>query len=73
MEQFKIDVDQFSWIGGVRDDPDDLCLHGRVTVRFGEAVLEYFGTVSATALYLLKTLTEDKVMRPEEIQMVPCC
>ena len=73
MERFKIEVDQFSWIGGVRDDPDDLCLHGRVTVRFGKAVLEYFGTVSATALYLLKTLTEDKVMRPEEIQMVPCC
>ena len=73
MEIFKIDVDEFEWIGGVKDDPQDLCLHGRVTVHIGDTVLENVGTVSATALYLLKTLTEDKVMDYNDIQMIPCC
>ena len=73
METFAIDVDQFTWICGPEDDPEDLCLHGHVTVQIGKTVMEYNGTVSATALYLLKTLTEDKVMSESDIQMVPCC
>lgn len=73
MGVFKIDVDDFEWIGGVKDDPQDLCLHGRVTVRIGNTILEDTGTVSATALYLLKTLTEDKIMAYHDIQMIPCC
>ena len=73
MGVFKIKADKFEWIGGAADDPQDLCLHGRVTVQFGDTVLEDIGTVSATALYLLKTLTEDKVMAYHDIQMIPCC
>lgn len=70
---FQIDAYGFEWIGGAQDDPEDLCLHGRVRVRFGDTVIEDAGTVSATALYLLKTLSEDKVMTPYDIQMIPCC
>ena len=70
---FKIKADDFQWIGGVKDDPQDLCLHGHVTVQFGDTILEDNGTISATALYLLKTLSEDKVMTPHDIQMIPCC
>ncbi len=70
---FKIDAGSFSWINGEKDDPDDLCLHGNVKVQIGKTVMEYFGTVSATGLYLLKTLTEDKLMEKYGIQMVPCC
>ena len=70
---FKISADKFEWIGGVADDPQDLCLHGHVTVQFGDTILEDYGTVSATALYLLKTLSEDKIMAPYDIQMIPCC
>lgn len=70
---FKIKADNFEWIGGTKDDPQDRCLHGHVTVQIGDTVLEDNGTVSATALYLLKTLTEDKVMKPYDIQMIPCC
>ena len=36
-------------------------------------MIEDLGTVSSTALYLLKTLTEDKLMSYNDIQMVPCC
>lgn len=70
---FKIDADDFSWINGPEDDENDLCLHGHVTVQIGNTILEDYGTVSATALYLLKSLTEDKIMNEAEIQMIPCC
>ena len=73
MSGFSIDVSEFTWICGPEDDPEDLCLHGHVTVQICNARMEYDGTVSATALYLLKTLTEDKVMSEHDIQMVPCC
>ena len=70
---FNIQADKFEWIGGGQDDPQDLCLHGHVTVQFGNTILEDYGTVSAAALYMLKTLREDKIMAPYEIQMIPCC
>ena len=73
MGVFKIKAGEFQWITGAADDPQDLCLHGHVTVQFGDIVLEDHGTVSATALYLLKTLSEDKIMKPYDIQMIPCC
>ncbi len=73
MKNFSIHADAFTWICGPQDDPEDLCLHGHVTVQIGQTMMEYDGTVSATALYLLKTLTEDKIMSKEDIQMVPCC
>ena len=73
MDTFMIDVDGFTWICGPEDDPEDLCLHGHVTVQIGKKLMEYDGTISATALYLLKTLSEDKVMSESDIQMVPCC
>ena len=73
MGVFQIKADNFEWIGGTADAPKDLCLHGHVTVQFGSTVLEDHGTVSATALYLLKTLSEDKTMARHDIQMIPCC
>lgn len=73
MGTFRIDVDRLEWICGAQDDPQDLCLHGHVTVQVGDNILEDDGTVSATGLYLLKTLTEDKIMSEHEIQMIPCC
>ena len=36
---FKIKADKFEWIGGAAGDPQDLCLHGHVTVQFGVTVL----------------------------------
>ena len=70
---FKIKADDLQWITGVKDDPQDLCLHGRVTVQFGNTILEDYGTVSATALYLLKTLRDKKKNALPDIQMIPCC
>ncbi|MDE7477213.1 MAG: hypothetical protein K2M91_04555 [Lachnospiraceae bacterium] len=72
MSGFKIDGDHFAWINGEADDPKDLCLHGDVTAVIGDECFTDECTVSATALYLLKTLTEDHVIW-EDNQMMPCC
>ena len=62
MSIFKIIINDLYWIGGDKDDPKDLCLHGNLTVHIGDTILADHGTVSATALYLLKTLTKDKTL-----------
>lgn len=73
MGTFHIQAQNLGWILGPEDDPHDLCLHGEVTVTIGSRVLRGDGTVSATALYLLKSLVRDKIQSEHEIQMVPCC
>lgn len=69
---FTINATELEWIGGPEDDPKDLCLHGHAEARIGERTVEFHATVSATALYLLKTLTEDHIIN-EDNQMLPCC
>lgn len=73
MAQFHIDVTECFWIGGSLDDREDLCLHGNALAVIGDRRLEYAdATVSAAALYLLKSLTEDHVIGQDN-QMLPCC
>lgn len=71
MNNFTIRGENFHWIDKAEDNVTDLCLHGHVTVAIGNTVLTGDGNVSAAALLLLKSLTEDHT--PGEIQMVPCC
>ena len=70
-EMFNIDVSNMYWIRE-GDDPDDLCAHGDMVATIGDERFEFSGTVSATAIYLLKTLTEDRAFEDEN-QMMPCC
>lgn len=70
---FEIKLTQFYWIDNTIDDVDDLCLHGDVIVNIGDDCIEASCTVSATALYLLKTLTENHAINEGIIQMLPCC
>lgn len=56
---FKIDADNIGWLETLKNPREDLCLHGHATVIIGEKRFEYNATISAAALYLLKTLTED--------------
>ena len=72
MGRFSIDATDLEWIDGSRDNPEDLCLYGHAVAVIGGRTLEYDATVSATALYLLKTLTEDHTAGGY-IQMLPCC
>lgn len=72
MGKFLIDAAELCWIDGSADNADDLCLHGHAVVYIGNERLEFDAAVSATALYLLKTLTEDHIINTD-IQMLPCC
>lgn len=69
---FKIEVSNLLWINDSEDDPEDLCLHGYVVATIGTEKFKYHATVSATALYLLKSLTEDHIIFMDN-QMLPCC
>ncbi|AEG60930.1 DUF3885 domain-containing protein [Desulforamulus ruminis] len=68
---FSIGTEAFHWING-GDDPQDLCLHGITSVTIGAEVFSYPCAVSAAALRMLKTLTEDHQPTYCE-QMLPCC
>lgn len=72
MGVFKMDCSDMYWLAAPGHEQEDLCLHGFVTAIIGDEVLQYEGTVSATALYLLKTLTRNHTAG-EENQMIPCC
>ena len=74
---FSIEIKRLWWIrDDGNDDPEDLCLHGEVIVRIGD---ESFGDgccASASALYHLRTLTENHIACYDEhpyTQMLPCC
>ena len=68
---FRIDVQNLSWVqGGLACE--DYCAHGHVTAWIGQEVFADDCTVSSTALYLLKSLTEDHIIY-EGQQMLPCC
>ena len=70
MKQFTIDATDLAWLEGCEET--DLCLHGHGTAVIGERTLTYDCTVSATALQLLKSLTEDHIPAGDN-QMLPCC
>ena len=70
---FSIRTGPFYWQDGSLDDPEDLCLHGLVSVRIGPERLAYPCTVSAAALRLLRTLTENHIPANCGEQMLPCC
>lgn len=78
-ENFKIDVDNFQWIDGDPQNTGDLCAHGHVTVQIGSYFGEFDASISAAALYLLKTLSRDHIAdygtdhTIGENQLVPCC
>lgn len=70
---FEINVKKFCWIeNDGEDDPQDLCLHGCVEVKIGDRIFEDSCTVSATGLYLLRSLKEDHIISGYYL-MLPCC
>lgn len=72
MAKFHIDATDLHWLEGC--GTDDLCLHGNAIAVIGERTLAYEEcTVSSTALYLLKSLTQDHIIYREANQMLPCC
>jgi hypothetical protein len=72
---FSVKAENFCWIQGIEDDPEDLCAHATVTVQIGDETLQDGCCVSASAMRMLRTLTEDHLVedRDHGQQMIPCC
>ena len=69
---FSIGFDGIGWLEGLEDDPGDCCAHAHAVAQIGDETFEYYATVSATALYLPKSLKKDHSAYREE-QFLPCC
>lgn len=70
---FEITANSFNWIGEAEEQ--DKCLHGRIKVQINDTIVgnETNGwTLSASALYFLRTLDKDHDSQREE-HMIPCC
>jgi hypothetical protein len=66
------------WIDGSLDDPADLCAHSPVEFRIGDGTLiapsDGDWTVSAAAVYLLRTLSRQHTKpQPVAEHLFPCC
>ncbi|KPU42470.1 hypothetical protein OXPF_42550 [Oxobacter pfennigii] len=70
---FSVHSGHFHWLKADGDDPEDLCLHGLVSVGIGAEKFSYPCTVSAAALQMLKTLTENHEPTYFGGKMLPCC
>jgi hypothetical protein len=61
--QVELRIEDLGWISGPEDDPADHCAHGRVHLRVGSTCFvkpeEGRWSLSATGLYLLRTLDAD--------------
>lgn len=73
---FNIKILHLHWIKDV-DNPTDLCAHGQVFVKIGDEVVadrdSLDVTVSATALYLMRTLKDNYKKDDYASQLLPCC
>ena len=60
---FKLEILDKYWLPGMPEE-EDLCLHGEVRARIGDVVLQDHVCLSASAINLLRTLTEDRGLDP---------
>lgn len=60
---FKLEILDKYWLPG-QPEETDLCVHGNVRICIGNAVLEDDVSLSASALHLLRSVTQDHV--PDE-------
>lgn len=75
--KFQLKIIDLHWISGAKDDPSDLCLHGRVFIKIGDEIIDGENdvwTVSAGAYRMLETLFDNHIPHstPEE-HLMPCC
>lgn len=73
---FEIKIIDLYWLEHI-DDPVDLCAHGHVYVRIKDEILSDKDsleiTISATALYLMRTLKNNYKKNDYASQLLPCC
>lgn len=74
-ELFSIEITDSKRICDNSDDPQDLCSHGHVTLRYGDKILaEENVSTSASALMLMRSLEGGHIPNPKgPPQLLPCC
>ncbi|WP_336127316.1 hypothetical protein [Mesoflavibacter sp. CH_XMU1422-2] len=77
-KDFEIKILRQHWIkDNGEDDKEDLCSHGKIYIRIGSEELcnkdSGSWTLSATGLYLLRSLEQDCGLDQFSNQLVPCC
>ena len=74
--KFDIKIIDLHWIKDI-DDTTDLCAHGHVFVKIDDEIVadkdSLNVTVSATALYLMRTLKDNYKKDDYASQLLPCC
>ena len=72
---FLIEFRDMEWIDGAKDDPQDLCSHGEVTIVLDDVRISDACCTSAAALRMMRSVTEDHEMEDKwkGEQMLPCC
>lgn len=75
-QTFDIKILDLHWIQNV-DDPTDLCAHGHLYVKIGNEIVSDNENgdwaLSATALYLMRTIKSDYKADDYASQLLPCC
>jgi len=81
--EFELRIIELHWADGSSDDPDDLCLHGKVFVRIGDEIVDEgiyrhacgtlrYWTVSAGAYRMLESVYSDHAAGYER-HLLTCC
>lgn len=75
-QTFDIKILDLHWLKNI-DDPTDLCAHGHLYVKIGNQIVsdKEAGdwTISATALYLMRTIKSNYKANDFASQLLPCC
>ncbi|GMO51920.1 MAG: hypothetical protein Ta2G_09660 [Termitinemataceae bacterium] len=75
-DNFELKLLNVHWLGGVKDMGQDLCAHGSVYIKINEEIISNSNndwTVSAVALYLLRTLKQNYCAGDFNNFLLPCC
>ncbi len=70
---FSLTLTDLHWLTDGEEATHDCCLHGTVELMLSGTEIRQQATVSAMALFLLRSLTEDRPYPSDENQLIPCC
>jgi len=72
-KQYELKLTDPYWMSQGEEEREDLCLHGWVKITIGDWKTVVDCTVTAAALFLLRTLEEDWLAGQQENLLFPCC
>ena len=74
--KFEFNLIEIHWINDLPDNDEDLCAHGKVFIKINDEIVsdgKESWTISATGLYLLRSLKNNYEPMMYRNFLVPCC